>query len=125
LQWLHYAETVAVHGATLTQQHIVIYEDKDRSPLLMKLETRRLEKALEVLDRHLEGRDYMLSTFSAVDVSLGYSVYVAQHFVKVAPYKALHAWFERISARPAYQKTQPKAGDSLIYRKAFYEIPVL
>ncbi len=123
LQWLHYAETVAVHGATLTQQHIVIYEDKDRSPLLMKLEARRLEKTLEVLDRHLEGRDYMLSTFSAVDVSLGYSVYVARHFVNLAPYKALNEWFERILLRPAYQKSLPKTGDALIYTKPFYEIP--
>lgn len=123
LQWLHYAETVAVHGATLTQQHIVIYEDKDRSPLLMKLEARRLEKALEVLDVHLKGRAYLLDTFSAVDISVGYSVYVAQHFVDLRQFAALSDWFERLQAREAYQQSLPPAGAAIIYRRAFYSVP--
>lgn len=120
LQWLHYAETVAVHGATLTQQHIVIYEDKDRSPLLMKLEARRLEKALEVLDDHLQDRDYFLKDFSAVDISLGYSVYVAQHFVKLEPYVALSRWWERIKRRSAFIRVDSQTGVTGIYNKEFY-----
>ena len=123
LQWLHYAETVAVHGAALTQQHIVIYEDKDRSPLLMKLEARRLEKTLEVLDAHLQGREHLLDTFSAVDISVGYSVYVAQHFVDLAQFVALSDWFERLQARAAFQKSLPPEGAAIIYRRAFYPVP--
>lgn len=122
LQWLHYAETVAVHGATLTQQHIVIFEDKDRSALIMKLEARRLEKTLEVLDKHLTGREYLLDTFSAVDIGLGYSVYVAQHFVDLAKFSALSAWFKRLQAREAFQKSLPPEGASLIYRQGFYPV---
>lgn len=121
LQWLHYAETVGVHGAALTQQHIVIYEDKDRSPMVMKLETRRLEKALEVLDAHLQGRDYLLQSFSAVDISVGYSVYVAQYFVKFEQYRALSAWMERLRSRKAFAKSMKKTGKTEIYRKTFYE----
>ena len=56
LQWLHYAETIAVHGASLVQQNIIIAEEF-RSPLVIKLESRRLEKTLEVLDSHRNGRD--------------------------------------------------------------------
>jgi len=122
LQWLHYAETVAVHGAALTQQHIVIYEDKDRSPLLMKLEARRLEKALEVLDVHLAGREYLLDTFSAVDISVGYSVYVAQHFADLSQFSALSDWFGRLQNCQAYQTSLPPAGATIIYRRAFYPI---
>ena len=77
LQWLHYAETVAVHGASLVQQNIIIAEEL-RSPVVIKLESRRLEKSLEVLDNHLEERDYLLkSGFSAVDTSVGYSIHMA------------------------------------------------
>ena len=123
LQWLHYAETVAVHGASLTQQHIVIYEDKDRSSMVMKLETRRLEKALEVLDKHLQGRDYLLQDFSAVDISLGYSVFVAQHFVELGRLKALSAWMGRLQNRKAFVKALISDGKTAIYQNKFYGIP--
>ncbi len=123
LQWLHYAETVAVHGATLTQQHIVIYEDKDRSKMVMKLETRRLEKALEVLDEHLQGRKFLLRDFSAVDISLGYSVYVAQHFVKLGQFKALSDWMARLQNREAFVKALAPNGKAAIYQNKFYGIP--
>ena len=123
LQWLHYAETVAVHGATLTQQHIVIYEDKDRSPFVMKLERRRLEKALEVLDTHLaDGREYLLkSGFSAIDTNVGYSAYVARHFTPLEVFPHLAAYCERLAARPAFRKSLPEK--PAIFRKAFYDLP--
>jgi len=122
LQWLHYAETIAVHGATLTQQHIVIYEDKDRSPLLMKLERRRLEKTLEVLDNMLADRQYMLkSGFSAIDTNIGYSVHIARFFIHLKAFPNLAAYYERISERPAFKLSLPD--HPVIYQKPFYELP--
>jgi glutathione S-transferase len=122
LQWLHYAETVAVHGASLTQQHIVIYEDKDRSQMVMKLETRRLEKALEVLDEHLQSREFLLRDFSAVDISVGYSVFVAQHFVKLGQFKSLSDWMTRLQNREAFVKALMPNGKTAIYQNKFYVI---
>ena len=122
LQWLHYAETVAVHGAALTQQHIVIYEDKDRSPLLMKLERRRLEKSLEVLDTTLADREYLLrSGFSAIDTNIGYSVHIARYFTPLEAFPNLAAYYERLTRRPAFQKSLPQ--EPTIYLKPFYEVP--
>lgn len=122
LQWLHYAETVGVHGATLTQQHIVIFEDKDRSPLLMKLERRRLEKTLEVLDQVLADRDFLLkSGFSAIDTNLGYSVHIARYFTPLNAFPNLAAYYQRLSKRPAFQKSLPE--NPAIYQKPFYEVP--
>ncbi len=122
LQWLHYAETVAVHGAALTQQHIVIYEDKDRSPLIMKLEARRLEKTLEVLDAHLAGRDYLLSTFSAVDIAVGYSAYVARVFVDLSQFPHVERWFAMLNRRESYQRALPPEGANLIYKSDRYTL---
>lgn len=122
LQWLHFAETVAVHGAALTQQHIVIYEDKDRSPLLMKLERRRLEKTLEVLDHALEGRDYLLkSGFSAIDTNIGYSIHIARFFTPIEPFVNLCAYYKNLAARRAFQMALPPK--PFIYQKPFYELP--
>ena len=60
LQWIHYAETIAVHGAALVQQSVFIPE-KDCSPLVQKLESKRLEKAIEVLETPLKDRHYLLA----------------------------------------------------------------
>ncbi|MBO6633340.1 glutathione S-transferase family protein [Parvibaculum sp.] len=104
LIWLHYAETMAVHGASLVQQKVFIAKE-DRSPVVQKLESRRLEKSLEVVDRHLADRDYLLkSGFSAVDTNVGYSVHLAKGFVSLDPFSNVVAYYERLAARPAFKQ---------------------
>ena len=108
LQWLHYAEAVAVHGASLVQQNIIIAEEL-RSPVVIKLESRRLEKSLEVLDNHLEGRDYLLkSGFSAVDTSVGYSIHMGSMFVNIEEFKNVENYYKNIKSREAFIKALPK-----------------
>lgn len=103
LQWIHYAETMAVHGASLTQQKVFIAE-ADQSPVVKKLETRRLEKTLEVIDGCLKGRDYLLeSGFSAVDVNVGYSVHLATKFTSLDPLANVAAYYRRLTERPAFK----------------------
>ncbi len=122
LQWLHFAETLAVHGAALTQQHIVIRDDADRSPLLVKLETRRLELALGVVGDAVAGRDWLLpSGFSAVDCGVGYSLYVARRFVRFDAMPSLAAYWNRLAARPAFRAALPPPDAPLLYSRAFYE----
>lgn len=105
LQWLHYAETIAVHGASLVQQKVFIAPEK-RSEVVTKLESRRLEKALEVLDRHLANREYLLeSGFSAVDTAVGYSVHLGYDMHDVKGLKHLEAYYQRCSKRAAFTKT--------------------
>lgn len=105
LQWLHYAETIAVHGASLVQQKVFIAPEK-RSEVVTKLESRRLEKALEVLDRHLANREYLLeSGFSAVDTAVGYSVHLGYDMHDVKDLKHLEAYYQRCSSRAAFKET--------------------
>ena len=111
LQWLHYAETVAVHGASLVQQTVFIRPD-DRSPVVQKLETRRLHKAFEVLDRHLADRDYLLASgFSAVDTAVAYSVHLGRRLAPAAGLDALEAYYARCAARPAFRRALPEGTD--------------
>ncbi len=102
LQWVHYAETIAVHGASLVQQSVFIAPN-ERSEAVRNLESRRLGKALSVVDAHLEGRDYLLdSGFSAADTGVGYSVHLARKFIPLDPYPRLVDYYERLRARPAF-----------------------
>lgn len=128
LVWLHFAETLSQHVAALTQQHIVLYEDEMRSPILMKLEAARAGKCFDAIEARLstpiENRDHLLTSgFSAADIAVGQAVYMARHYVKTENWPELTHWYERISSRPAFQASLPPEGADLLYSKEFYEVP--
>lgn len=106
LQWVHYAETIAVHGASLVQQTVFI-RPEDRSEVVRKLETRRLEKALEVVGREVAERDWLLpSGFSAADVSVGYSVHLARQFTDLEAIPGVADYYGRLKAREAFRRSR-------------------
>ena len=129
LIWLHFAETVSQHTAALTQSHIMLYEDWMRSPTVMSLEAKRLQKCFEAIEEHLSapghGAEYFLkSGFSAADIAVGHAVYMGRHFVRIDGLPALQAWFDRITARPAFAASLPPDGADRLYHQEFYEPPV-
>ena len=119
LQWVHFAETVSQHAAALTQQHVVLYDDAMRSPVVMKIEAKRSEKCYEALETVLTKQDHLLRAFSAADVSVGQAIYMARHFAPIEAYSGLKAWYARITARPAFRKSLPGREDRL-YTQDFY-----
>ena len=124
-EWLimvHFAETISQHCAILTQHHIVLFEDHMRSPTVTKLEARRLAKCYDVLEARLaEGQDYLLASgFSAADVSIGQALYMARHFTTLEGHPLLAAWWERVTARPAYQASLPLESEAKLYAQDFY-----
>ncbi|MBV1865424.1 MAG: glutathione S-transferase [Rhodobacteraceae bacterium] len=123
LQWLHFSETIGALVANLTLQHVMLFKPQMRSPVLMKLERKRLEVLLGVLDRHLEGREFVLDQFSGVDTNIGYGLFGAQKFAPLASFPHAAAYFERMQARPAFVKALPPEGAELIYKQDFYEVP--
>ncbi|MBN2905587.1 MAG: glutathione S-transferase [Rhodobacteraceae bacterium] len=124
LEWLHFAETIGQHIANLTQHHIALREDWMRSPTVMRLEAKRLEKALEVVERVVAQRDWLLpSGFSAVDTNVGYGVMIARRFVPVGLLPAVDAYYGRIAQRPAFRRALAEDGVAEIYLRDFYEAP--
>ncbi len=122
LIWIHFAETLTQHGAALTQQHVVLYEDSMRSPTLMKLEAKRLAKCYAAIERRLAGRDHLLDGgFSAADISVGQALYMTRHFARLEPFERVTDWYGRITSRPAFRASLPPAGASLLYGRDFYE----
>jgi glutathione S-transferase len=124
LEWLHFAETIGQHLAILTQQHIVLREDWMRSPTVMRLEARRLEKTFEVIERVVTRHDWLLpSGFSAVDTNIGYGLHVGRRFVPPGLLPGVAAYYERLAARPAFARALADDGPPEIYRRDFYEAP--
>ena len=125
LIWLHFAETISQHTAALTQQHVMLYEDQMRSPVVMKLEAKRLEKCYAAIEARLstpvENRDYLLTSgFSAADVAVGQAVYMGTHYARLDPFPETREWYARIAERPAFRASLPGDGERLFPRE-FYE----
>jgi glutathione S-transferase len=108
LQWIHYSETMAVHAASLVQQRFFIAA-ADRSAVVAKLEGRRLEKAVQVLEPRLSDRDYLLrSGFSAADIGVGYSLHLADRLIDLAKFPNVARYLEALRARSAFRAALPK-----------------
>ena len=119
LQWVHFAETIAVHIANLTQQHIVLREDWMRSPTVMRLEAARLGKTLEVVERGLVG-DYLLASgFSAADIAVSYGAMIGQRFVSLDGLPRLRDWLGRLGDRAAFRRAVARDGQAQIYTREF------
>ncbi len=126
LIWLHFAETISQHTAALTQQHVALYDDAMRSPIVMKLEAARLEKCYAAIEGQLaapvDKRDCLLASgFSAADIAVGQAVYMARHFAALDGFPETAAWYGRLAARPAFQASLPPQGSELLYQREFYE----
>jgi glutathione S-transferase len=107
LQWIHYGETMAVHAAALVQQRFFI-APADRSAVIAKLEGRRLEKAVQVLEPQLLERDHLLrSGFSAADIGVGYSLHLGDRLIDLAKFPNVMRYLGRLRARPAFRTSLP------------------
>lgn len=124
LDWLHFGETLGQHIANLSQHHIVLREDWQRSPTVMRLEAARLSRALTLVEQGLaDGRDWLLGAFSGADCQIGWSVWAAARFVRFDAHPLLAGYLARCAMRPGFQAALPRPGEALIYTRDFYEVP--
>lgn len=125
LTWLHFAETISQHTAALTQQHVALYEDSMRSPIVMKLEAARLGKCYAAIEARLgepgAERDHLLTSgFSAVDIAVGQAVFMGLHYVPLDAFPRVREWFERITDRPGFRASLPGEGEPRLFDRDFY-----
>ena len=120
LTWLHFAETISGHAQVLTQQHIMLREDRMRSAAITQLEPRRIGKCYDAIEAGLMGEWLLPSGFSAADVAVGQAVYMARMFAPVEDRPRMTAWWSRIEAREAYRASLPREGEARLYARTFY-----
>ena len=88
-----------------------MFGEKGQIPAVLQELEGRVVVCLDVLEPALDGRPYLLGDdFSGADVMMGYSVMLARRVTSIDGRPNLVAYWERLSARPAFQQaTAPKA----------------
>lgn len=104
LQWMHFAEGAFVPFGNLAW-HMLFKHDAEEIPGAMADYREWARAALEVLERALAGKAYLLGDeFSAADVMMGYTVVCVRWFGMLgAEYPNLNAYMDRLEARPAFR----------------------
>ena len=105
LTWLHMAESGLSHYlAVLLGQKMGIdrYAVSEGFEAYVKYQA---EKAFEMLDDHLTGRSFIASDrFTAADISVGYSLFLATALCGLPLPDRVQAYFEKLQDRPAWKK---------------------
>ena len=107
LQWVHFAEASLFPPLAQIAFHTMFKPEAERIPAVVDDARRTAAVSMQRLETALAGKDYILGKeFSGADIMLGYTLMVAKMLgVLGDAYPNVNAYFERLSARPAFQKT--------------------
>jgi glutathione S-transferase len=105
LTWLHMAESGLSHYLSVYLGPMI---DQDRYAISEGFQSYvkyQAEKAFEMLDNHLIGRSFIASNrFTAADISVGYSLFLASELCRLPLPNRVQAYFESLQDRPAWKK---------------------
>ena len=104
LQWLHYAEGMIMPPINAYVVETILLPPDRRSETHADRALRLLNRTLGPVEARLEGRDYLLESFSAADTITGHACIMSEKFgVDFSDKPNLKAYNERLLARPALQ----------------------
>ena len=64
----------------------------------------------------------LASGFSAADIMLGFNLMAAGYYVRMEGFPNIGAYWERMTARPAFQAAKARDGVQEFYTQDFYEV---
>lgn len=106
LQWVHFAEATCLPPLGDVIRHTLFKPEAERIPVVVEEGRARAAAAFAVVERALEGGDYLLGReFSGADIMMGLTLLIARR-VKVLDerFPRLQAYLARLEARPALRK---------------------
>ena len=105
LQWFHYCEGMVMPPInTIVVQTVLLPPDR-RDETALGQAQRLLGRAVVPVESALEGREYLIGNFSAADIMLGHSLFMANRLGQVSDELAnVKGYVSRIQTRPAFQK---------------------
>jgi len=106
-QWCDFASTSLYAQSYDLHTHTADAQPGDRSPFVATRARIALDRALAVLEKHLEGRQYVAgSTLSIADLSIASVMHMIQTRAQVDlnAYPNIAEHYARISERPAWRK---------------------
>ncbi len=105
LQWFHYCEGMVMPPINTIVVHTLLLPEDRRDPVVLGQAQRLLTKALQPVEQAIEGRQYLLGDFSAVDIMLGHSIVKSKMTGSLEGMDNLLAYTERLKERPAFLET--------------------
>lgn len=104
--WMDWQISVLSAPLTVVFWQLVRTPEAQRDRALVKAQAQKTADVLAVLDRHLAGKQYIAGdNFSIGDIPVGAMTHRWYALAVEHPdYPNLRAWYERLSARPAYQE---------------------
>ena len=109
LQWFHYAE-----GMIMPQMNIIVVETvflppEKRNEINLARATKLISRMLDVVDKNMVNKVYLLNEFSAADIMTGHAVIMSRELgVDFSEKQNLEKYAERLLSRPALQKAWDK-----------------
>ncbi len=105
LQWFHYCEGMVMPPVNTVVVQTILLPPERRSEEALGQARRLLTKALAPVNDALEGREYMIGDLSGADFMIGHASFMSRRIGCVTDdMPHLHAYIDRLEARPAFQK---------------------
>ncbi|MAI26034.1 MAG: glutathione S-transferase family protein [Myxococcota bacterium] len=105
LQWFHYCEGMVMPPINTIMVHSVLLPPERRDQTALEQAQRLLGRAVAPVNEALAGREYLVGAFTAADIMLGHSIFMANRLGQVADEMGnVKEYIGHIEARPAFQK---------------------
>lgn len=106
LNWLHRSDATLTFPQTLVLRYTVLEPEERRIPQVVDDYRKWFLGRLRSVDTALQEREYLCAgRFTMADICVGYALVLARTLeIDEAFTPAISAWWERITARPAYRR---------------------
>lgn len=106
LQWFHWGEAAPMPPMAVIMGNRFVLKEADRSERTLGVARRQLLNVYRVLEEVVRNRAFLIGDeFTAADIMVGYSCALAKTVGELPEeLHAVHAWLNRLAARPAYQR---------------------
>ena len=106
LQWYHYCEGMVMPPMNQIVVQTILLPPDRRDEAVLNQAKKLLSKALAPVNDALAGKDYLIGDFSAADLMLGHSCFMANRLGCVTDdMQNIKDYVARINARPAFQES--------------------
>ena len=105
LQWYHYCEGMVMPPMNQIVVQTILLPPDRRDETVLNQAKNLLTKSLAPVNENLADKDYLIGDFSAADLMLGHSCFMANRLGCVSEeMQNIKDYVARINARPAFQK---------------------